>query len=245
MVRHILDAYERKARYAPAMLAVLPLAALVLVIVTTAGSPAAAAAGAIAVEFGIPVAMSNYTRSVGKAIEGGLWASWGGPPTTARLRHRNSENCHELGAVHRKLQQLVPEVKLPTLEEECADPAEADKRFEAAVKAAIPRLRDDPSGRLLFEENCAYGFWRNSLALRPAAMAFALTSGIASILVAVAGAPAGRSIVLAVLGAILDGLMFVFWSSVSPRTVERAAVAYADAFRGAVLGWSAPASRLM
>lgn len=244
-MRTILDPYERKARYIPAMLAVLPLAVLVAVIATTTSVPAFAALSAVAVQFGIPVTMSNYTRSAGKAIEAGLWASWGGPPTTARLRHRDSENSHELGAVHLKLQELVPEVILPSKEDEFRNPGEADQRFEAAVRTAIPRLRDDPAGRLLFEENCSYGYWRNSLALRPTAMAMNVAGGAASAVVALAVGPGGRSFVVASVGIVLDGVMLLFWRTVRPKTVERAARAYADAFTGAILGWTAPPSRVV
>lgn len=239
MLRNVLDKYERKARLAPAMLTVLPIAVLVAVIATTAGFPALAAVAAAAIEFGVPVAMSNYTRSAGKAIEARLWASWGGPPTTARLRHRDSENEFELAAIHAKLQQLVPEVVLPSREDERISPDEADRRFDASVKAAIPRLRDNPVGRLLFEENCAYGFWRNSLALRPVALGLAVLGGITTAAVALVAARSGDPFGLAVVGTVAEAAVWLYWRSLGPTTVKRAAAAYAAAFTGAVLGWSA------
>ncbi|PWG61187.1 hypothetical protein DEM34_17765 [Spiribacter halobius] len=68
---------------------------------------------------------------------------------------------------HGILSQRVPELTLPTPNEEAASPEAADEAYEAASKWLLEQTRDPTRFRLLFAENINYGFRRNLLAAKP------------------------------------------------------------------------------
>jgi hypothetical protein len=237
VLRGVLDPYERKARLAPAMLAALPVA---MSLAAGLWGPDRAALGAFAamtVEFGVPLALANHTRRRGKAVEWTLWASWGGSPTTRAIRHRGDENPHRRELVRAKLAALAPEVALPSPEDELADPDDADRRYEAATEVARNWIRNTPAGRLVFAENCSYGYHRNLFGLRPLGRAMAWAAlGLAITMLAATAFDLIEASVLLVGGAIVIDLgAIVLWTShVGPAPVEEAAKSYAAAFLGAV-----------
>ena len=70
--------------------------------------------------------LAQVARDAGKAIEGPLWASWGGPPTMQMLRHRDQTiEAGNKALLHRKLVALQIVDGLPTPAEETADPVTA------------------------------------------------------------------------------------------------------------------------
>src|SRR5437016_1730422 len=132
----IHDEYRVKARLQPALLFALPLGlAFGLAGALVAGSLpdvwrlATGALVTVATGVGLGTYVEQHVRKRGKDREPGLWESWGGPPTTRMLRHRE----HELSSsvqrtfLHQKLRKLVPKLPLPTPTEEAADPKRADK----------------------------------------------------------------------------------------------------------------------
>lgn len=168
--RLIGDAYTRRARLAPAALAAAPaivLAGGALTAIEQAGGIIAFVLGAGA------VVVCGLVRGLGRALEPSLWAEWGGPPTTQRLRWNGST---PKGAQQRRrnlLERLLSE-SLPSEAEENADPSEADRRYEIAVAALRDLTRDASRFNLVAEENAEYGFRRNCLGLRPLAVVVAL-----------------------------------------------------------------------
>jgi hypothetical protein len=241
MLRNLLDPYERKARLVPGMLAVMPATVIVAGLLWVVDRAAIGAIAGAALELGLPVALANHTRRVGKRVEGKLWAAWGGPATTKKLRHRGADNPHRVALVHANLSRLAPGIQLPTLTEEDDDPVDADHRYEAASEVARNRLRDMPQGRLLFAENCSYGYHRNLFALRPVGIRVAAASLIvASIVggVSVVGIVSAPGVVIGSIVAIEVALL-VFWlRHVRDADVEMAADSYAEAFMGAVASLS-------
>lgn len=237
MLRGVLDPYERKARLAPAMLAILPVAVSLAAGLWGVERAALGLFGALAVEFGVPLALANHTRRRGKAVERALWASEGGSPTTKAVRHRSEGNPHRRDLVRAKLAALAPEVGLPSPKEELADPDDADRRYEAATEVARNRIRNTPEGQLVFAENCSYGYQRNLLGLRPlgrmlawSALVLAITALGATTLGLTEGSALLPSMAIALdVGAIL------YWTRhVGPTAVEEAANSYGEAFLGAV-----------
>jgi hypothetical protein len=75
---------------------------------------------------------------------------------------------------HEKLIKLVPNVHLPTPEEEARDPAAADQAYEAYTRYLINQTRDTAKFPLIFEENINYGFRRNLWGMRPAGIVLAI-----------------------------------------------------------------------
>jgi hypothetical protein len=220
----VLDAYELKARLAPALLVVapmtVPLAALGGVGISIAGVVLAAGA----------VAISNVARSLGRRLEPGLSRSWGGLPTTALLRHRSSVNPHLRERAHHGLAWVVG-CALPTADEEAADPANADTRYEAAVRVGIVALRDLPSGRLVTEENKSYGFHRNSYGLKLAGISAGLAGLTMSGALAAVRAIGDGALPPALVALGIDAALVWFWTwYVAEPRVREAAERYAEAF---------------
>src|SRR6266508_3308648 len=84
-----LDAYTRRARLAPALLAAIPALA---VLGASALSPETTVR-LLGVALGaIGLAVCGLVRDHGRQIEPDLWASWGGNPTLRRLRWRGAED---------------------------------------------------------------------------------------------------------------------------------------------------------
>jgi len=89
IVSKVADPYERPARLYPALLALLPLLALIMLVY---GPKAAALTGAVtvAVSCGGLYLTTNLCRDLGKRLEEKLYRAWGGKPTTQLLRHRDA-----------------------------------------------------------------------------------------------------------------------------------------------------------
>ena len=166
----ISDPYDRKARLTPALLAILPLVAMVLLIYPGIESKWAVLLGVI-VSFGGAMWLTQVGRDYGKKLEPYLFKKWGGKPSVILLRHR----CGELPDAtrvryHATLNSLVSNLHMPTAAQEMTDPVHADQIYEAANSWLLAKTRDHKKFHLLFEENMNYGFRRNFWALKPLAI---------------------------------------------------------------------------
>jgi hypothetical protein len=230
----VLDAYERRARLQPALIAGCPLAVAVM----AAGIATNATVGValtLATQIGLIVVLAEFARRLGKRLEPGLVASWGGPPTTAAMRHNGSTDPHRRALLRRAVERLVPGVVLPTAEDERASPADADARYGAATEAVRSIVRADPAGTILAAENANYGFHRNLLGLKPLGLAVAAITALVALTVAAVAASFGTTLPALAVTAVA-ALVLMFWTFyVRPERVRWAAERYADAFFGAVV----------
>ena len=115
----MLDVYSRKARLAPAALAATPAVALIASVAIApiqTGSAAAVVAGAMG------VLICGVVRDFGRRLQPELWASWGGSPTTQRLRWTNAADQGAVERLHRRMNTLLDN-RLPTRDEEAAHPS--------------------------------------------------------------------------------------------------------------------------
>ena len=109
--------------------------------------------------------LAHLARERGKALETGLWTGWGGPPTTQLLRHRNPHLPPDRVALyHGLLAKVFPDIA--PLPQPTTPQGASDAAWETATKRLIARTRDRSRFRVLFAENCNYGFWRNLFALK-------------------------------------------------------------------------------
>jgi hypothetical protein len=227
-VASLLDSYSRRARVAPVFLVTLPALLLGLALVPTLPAwhklwPLLAGGGLLAL-------VDQLGRDAGRQRQPGLWASWGGPPTTAMLRHAGNPNPVLLDRRHRKLGTLLGAL-LPTAQEEQADPAAADHVYETAVAILKQRTRSEETFPLIFTENRNYGFRRNMLGLKPLGIWISAAAAVVA-LVALIAALAGRinaseiSLLAALAAALL--LLVVWIRTVTSDWVKRAADAYAE-----------------
>jgi hypothetical protein len=180
---------------------------------------------------GVVILVDQLGRDGGRRLQPALWDSWGGPPTTAALRHRDTANPVLLARQHERIAAIAGNA-LPTADEEQADPAGADHAYAAAIAVLIARTRgrrkDYP---LIFTENCNYGFRRNMLGLRPWGRLLAATASILAV-AAIAARLAGRvNLPLALTGVALvvsAAATVIWWRVVTPDWVQPVAQAYAE-----------------
>jgi hypothetical protein len=213
----MFDAYTRKARLAPAILASVPA---IGVLVAGAVVPSASSSLIALVVGAVGIVVCSAVRDRGRALESLLWESWGGPPTRRRLRWRDSDDPEALARLHKRLAATVGS-PLPTRTEEEADPAAADRRYDEVIAELRERTRE--GFPLVLAENSEYGFRRNALGLQPVALGVAALCFVVSVVLAVG--VGDRRFVLAAVVALVDGLL---WRRISPSWVCRAAEVYAD-----------------
>jgi hypothetical protein len=228
----VFDQYSRRARLAPAFLAMLPALGL-------CGAAAFSAEDVLKIAglaFGaLGLAACGLVRDRGRKIEPALWTSWRGSPTTRQLRWREAEDVPATARLHKRIEDVLGH-QLPSEAEEQHDPADADRRYDEAVTALRERTRDKERFRLVFEENMEYGFRRNSLGLRPVGLAVAAAALIAAcaLLIADSGAVGPRLSRWGV-SALFSLAVLIFWLMfVNPEWVRRAAELYATRLLEAV-----------
>ena len=173
----VSDPYERQARLWPALLAILPLLALLGVVyapLTSLLTTVAMLAGSC----GVLYLFTNIAREQGKRLEPSLFESWGGKPTTQLLRHRDKtievvtkRRYHDF--LSRMIHEPFPESKV-----EADDPLHADEVYQSGVRWLLNQTRDTATFALLFKENVAYGFRRNGLGLRPLGLTVSICSAL-------------------------------------------------------------------
>jgi hypothetical protein len=225
------DTYSRSARLMPALLVFLPLGLVAGAWATTAAdSKAIGGLVTLAASFGLASLLAQIGRDAGRERQDQLYALWGGKPTTVMLRHRTGAfNRHTLARYHAKLSALVPELRLPSVEQEQADPGAADEVYEACIDYLLAHTRDQSKFRLIFEENVNYGFRRNMWGMKPAAIlinlaALAFTGALFLSRSAGQRSPDGASVAAFAVTA----LMLSWWLvRIRPDWVRLAADAYA------------------
>jgi hypothetical protein len=229
MFGRLPDQYTIRARVLPALLVALPAGLAALAWFPT-GLPGGSIIAGLLAWSGATVLVAQLGRDAGRRKQPELFRSWGGPPTTKRLRHAGKGNRVTRERVHKKLATLMRK-KLPSAAEEAADPGAADEAYEACVDFMKGRTRDRKKFNLVFEENCNYGFRRNLWGLKPIGLALAVAALAATaVLPVVQQGPltvAGMRPAL-VPGAIILAILLAWIFIVTPRWVAVPAHAYAE-----------------
>lgn len=159
-----LDKYERYARVAPGLLALLPIT----VTITALGFrhvPVISVVVSVLSLGGGPVLIANTVRQFGQRAQDKLWDEWGGAPTTSALRLREPTNNSIQRELWRNAVEKVTGISLSSRLSELRNSKKADE----AIETAVARLRQQTWGdrfTLLQAENRAYGFQRNLYGLR-------------------------------------------------------------------------------
>lgn len=170
----LFDKYAWQARTLPALIVLSPIALAALAWepkVEDAVKPAMGVLGSA----GVLVLLSHFARTAGKRAEETLYGESGAPPSTTLLRHRDTTlDPVTKRRYHERLSRLIPESRIPTPEEEAADPAAADHVYASCGRVLRARTRDEKKFSLLFSENMSYGFRRNLHGLRPVAIMVSL-----------------------------------------------------------------------
>lgn len=177
----LLDPYSRRARFQPVVLSLLPILVSV-VLLTPEFQPVWTEAGWLLVCCGGPTLLTQLGRGRGKTLEPALYRRWGGKPSVAMLRHRDTRLPNSTKARYRNfLEQTVPGLRLASPDDERLFPEQADDGYGGATSWLLSQTRDHEEFGLLFHENINYGFRRNIWGLKrwafasgPAAIAMVL-----------------------------------------------------------------------
>jgi hypothetical protein len=168
IVSKVTDPYDRPARLYPALLALLPLVALIILLYG-AKATALTAAVTVAVSCGGLYLVTNLCRELGKRLEEKLYRTWGGKPTTQLLRHRDPTIE---GVTKRRYHAFLAgkiNVPFPDKDQEASDLAASDDIYQSGVRWLLNHTRPEDGKKfdLIFKENVAYGFRRNALGVKP------------------------------------------------------------------------------
>lgn len=156
-----LDTYSLKARVYPCVIILLPCFLLSVIYITNIEVYSHYLTPFIGIGV-FSFLLSQIGRDQGKKKESKLFKHWGGKPTNIILRHSNDYlDIHTKKRFHAKLEQVIPDIKIPTPEEEQENLIAADCIYDSCTKYLISRTRDTSKYPLLFKENINYGFRRN------------------------------------------------------------------------------------
>lgn len=224
--KYTLDEYDRRSRLQPALVVALPIVFAALVWVPGHVISWGTLGSLLAYGGGVAL-LVQIARDRGKENEPWLFDRWGGKPTTRLLRHRDAPNQAVLTLRHRKLEEIISDLNIPTVEEEEQNPDKADEIYDACITTLKERTRDND---LVFEELCNYGFRRNLWGMRPIGILASLF-GISSVAYKVyflytTSSPITLLITVSLGINILILLAWVFW--ITPSWVRIAAEAYAN-----------------
>ena len=228
---HNLDTYTRRARLSSALVVVLPLTLSTLIFfpneLTLLGVIVS-----LLVCCGGTALLAQVGRDMGKGKEENLFTSWdGGKPTTRILRYSTAPNLMVLAQRHQKLQELLPNLPIPTEADEAANPKKANEAYEACVAFLRGKTRDKEKFSLVFEENCNYGFRRNLWGMKPIGIAMSVLGVLLAGGVIVANFLFLKSSIppLAIMCGIVNLLLLILWVFLfTPTWVKIAADAYAE-----------------
>jgi len=155
----IFDAYELRARIAPAVIVISPLIFSSVVFISSISpnllSSTIAGIGSLALIY----ALSLIIRHLGKSKEQVLWSSWGGAPSIQMLRPNNSTFSDDIKRTITKAVKQRFSIDIEGTAEESGE--NLDQRIEDAFRLVRQRVQQlDPSG-LWYKHNAEYGFLRN------------------------------------------------------------------------------------
>lgn len=240
-----MDSYTRRARIAPLLVVIAP-AVLALIAWFPEASRIELGAATVVLAIALPTVFAQCGGVLGKRREKELFGSWGGPPTTQRLRHRTrTQNPVLRSRYHAKLQELLPDLSIPKEVEENYDQRGADNVYETCVKHLIAMTRDQKLFALVFAENVSYGFRRNLWAMKSLGLAVA-SGGLLACGIRMWSAIASSTAMptSALLGALLSLVWLALWLSlVSADWVRERADAYADRLLEAMETLTPPAEK--
>lgn len=171
-----LDSYSIKARVYPALLVLLPILILAIYYVTDYKMYYHYITTLFSVGL-LTYVLAHLGRDQGKLKEKDLFEKIGGKPTTQLLRHSDSylDNITK-SRYHISLSTKVPNLIIPTKEEETENPCKADEIYDSCARYVISKTRDTKKFDLLFKENINYGFRRNTWGMKTLALSILIIS---------------------------------------------------------------------
>lgn len=196
------------------LIVVCPMGALAATFVNWHNwSAAPSALLGVLITFGPATLLAEFGRDHGKLKERKLFELWGGKPSTTMLRHASkSINALTLARYHQRLGQLLPDLRLPSAEQEAADPAAADAVYESCADYLRTQTKDTARFERLFSQNVTFGYRRNLWAMKAFAIMLLLICLAAALFVIAFTFQSGESAPSGWLSsAIIDFLLLAAW----------------------------------
>ncbi|MFD5720944.1 hypothetical protein [Streptomyces sp. NPDC127036] len=160
-----LDDYERRARLAPGLLALLPISVALAVLGLSKAPVVVSVLTALSLAGG-PIVLAELVRHQGRKVQESLWASWGGSPTFQKLRLLQEGQNSLQRETWRTAVSSVTGIELASARSERANAIRADEAIEVAVGQIRGLTRDEAKFPLVRAENRGYGFHRNLYGIR-------------------------------------------------------------------------------
>jgi hypothetical protein len=162
----ILNTYDRKARYFPALLTLAPLIICLFLwiseVQTFGGSLVTLLLG-----LGLCIPLAQIPRKLGQDKQKKLEQKWGGLPATLILRHVDDIlPIHTKQRYHKKLEQLT-NIPAPSVQAEAVNIVTTLDVYNSYIDFLRQKTRDTKKFPLIFNENISYGQIRNLLGLKP------------------------------------------------------------------------------
>jgi hypothetical protein len=165
-----MSEYAFRGQLQPALLALLPLVATIIIMFPPTRNVSASVYG-IAVASGLTFLLAQATRALGRKLEPKLFKQWSGKPTTIWLRRfDNHLDSHTKERYYRILEEAIPGWKVPSKVEEKRTPKISDAKYDSAVLWLREKTRNKHGFSIVHTELTAYGFRRNTLAIKPVAL---------------------------------------------------------------------------
>lgn len=221
-----LDAYELRARVAPALIVSLPGIITLLFIGTSLSASIAQFLSSSVVLLVVIYALSFLVRNLGRRQENKLINSWGALPSTRFVRWRDNKfSSDNKQAIHREVHNNF-QIQLLPPEQEHNDKEKADTLIKEAFTRVRPLLRRDNPNSLSSKHNAEYGFQRNLLGSRFLWLASAVIATLACGVIWYE-----QSSQLAFFAAALNSVVLVWsivWCFLLPKFTKDAADSYAE-----------------
>ena len=169
-----LDRYDIAARLKPALLVLLPILLTVAFWIPQARTGVGTAVSLLSA-CGLLYFMAQTTRHFGRSVERRMGEKAGRKHSARLLTHADGTIAAETKErYHAYLRSHGLSISTP--EEERSSPNTAFSRTRSAVDWLLQHTRSNAKKSLLFNENVAYGYYRNLYGMKPLAILVTVTA---------------------------------------------------------------------
>jgi len=166
-IENYIDAYDLKARVAPALIAMFPIVFVAWLWFPGIQTWLNATAGLVFL-YVAGWLVGRVAREEGLKVQDKFFKSEGGNLAAKLLRHSDTYlNSLDKARYKKILEKNIEELEFPSNEEEeNRDPDEAKLKYEMAINWLRRKTRDEEKFSLVLKENINFGFHRNLLGLK-------------------------------------------------------------------------------
>jgi hypothetical protein len=163
------DKYTLQARVRPSLLVLLPALVTVALWLPGVWTFLGSIAALVSV-CGLTLLLAEVARYRGRKVEHTMIADNGGKFTTLFLRHSDLTISSTTKRAYHSFLTKSSKRKMPSSDEERADPAGADDCYRGATEWLLEKTRSEKTFPLVKAENISYGFRRNLFGLKAPAL---------------------------------------------------------------------------